>query len=967
MKVLEYSDPKLKAYWIESHFLESVQRKDLGSQTWIVPDLHSKRFLQNFFYKQQGFVLDLQVVRAQELWCLALSKEIPDVNWTSKDYLLAKIRQSLRKDLAQILEIHQKSEKIILEWIETFLPLFVLPQSTTILEDINEKVEDFKDRFHIWWTISKSFFEIFLDKGLLLRSWAPYLLNIDDSSLLGSTEFHGRKILVDLGPNFSHIESELINKIAKSNEVTFLLPNPNLSEVQKKSLNATFEAYENVKHFWSFDLENLDKNFSIEENKGPGKPLDSTSIIVKKYSSFWSEVKGVMSEVRNLLNQGEDPSSICVSSADPELYWPLFNELSLIENIPFEKDLVCRISQIPAFSAWLSRIKLSNDKCSLQDFVQAVSPSSLKVRSERINSELKNLVNLTALAKTTFKSEISNQAFFKLKPSDFESSEIDLETFLKKVIPLFKIEKNKTESKESDLQGEFLSKSFDDFVEDFFSKFPKDSYFDYSDWFFLLETFLVRKEIVLKPRILGGVQFCSISEVVPNQLKYLFVVGASNSQLDSEVLSTLPTTVSNLLSKDYGVKLPVQKPSSERFALSCLLQSHQLSINLSFPMVGSLGNLETPASLLIERHPGEIEISLPGQLNISKMKRDKIQEVKFKHNFFSVDKFIQFLSVERSDEQAKKMVLPSSISVSNLERFMKCPMQQGVVSRYGLKDIMDVEFDLGPLQKGSFLHRILEFVTCEPRRFDFSDDELEKIIEQVKQEEKVFPFEDFIWISNKRRFLQVIKRFLKFEREVYESHGRKRIWEREKEISYYFDFDSKTFVKKAPKSSMKISGRIDRLDTLEIDAEKRGALDAKKAVLLIDYKTKSRDYMKFSNWFKEGNLQLGIYSLALENLNVLGSIHVHSAIYFGFVPKLGMKGFGLKESKDFLTPYKGVQFKSADEWREFLEKLDQNMKSAFQKIELGDYSKTPIDNNQCTKCKWQKLCRATHHEDLHKL
>ncbi|MEM7646095.1 MAG: PD-(D/E)XK nuclease family protein, partial [Pseudomonadota bacterium] len=110
------------------------------------------------------------------------------------------------------------------------------------------------------------------------------------------------------------------------------------------------------------------------------------------------------------------------------------------------------------------------------------------------------------------------------------------------------------------------------------------------------------------------------------------------------------------------------------------------------------------------------------------------------------------------------------------------------------------------------------------------------------------------------------------------------------------------------------------------------------------------------SWLNQGQLQLALYSLALID-GVLDDQprDVVAAFFYGLKNMNMTKGFAIKEADpEFVKPSRGMARDKLngliDQWREELAKVLVSM-------DEGRFEPLPKKEEDCQRCRWNKLCR----------
>ncbi len=218
-------------------------------------------------------------------------------------------------------------------------------------------------------------------------------------------------------------------------------------------------------------------------------------------------------------------------------------------------------------------------------------------------------------------------------------------------------------------------------------------------------------------------------------------------------------------------------------------------------------------------------------------------------------------------------------SASSLGVFAKCPFQYFASKVLNLEPRQ--EFEMKPMDKGTFFHEVLERLVKKHKNklAELDEEELlgsvdEQIEEYVKEENY---FDNFRKHSMHNRYIfeSEVEKLKLFVLEMIKiiRTGRFRPWVAE--LSFGFDDKSELGYLKFDLSGGKkltLRGFIDRLDEAEYKGEKLGAV--------FDYKSSDKSF-EVSDVMNGTDLQLPIYILAVkENLKKVGDIEKMIGAFF---------------------------------------------------------------------------------------
>ena len=99
-----------------------------------------------------------------------------------------------------------------------------------------------------------------------------------------------------------------------------------------------------------------------------------------------------------------------------------------------------------------------------------------------------------------------------------------------------------------------------------------------------------------------------------------------------------------------------------------------------------------------------------------------------------------------------------------------------------------------------------------PVRYDWSEQQIEGILENIREDQRMILADERLWQPLKKRHLQLAKRFLDFERQWAKDYPQSRILAREKQFEFYLNPQSGALSQTPDPQSFRIAGKIDRID-----------------------------------------------------------------------------------------------------------------------------------------------------------
>lgn len=299
----------------------------------------------------------------------------------------------------------------------------------------------------------------------------------------------------------------------------------------------------------------------------------------------------------------------------------------------------------------------------------------------------------------------------------------------------------------------------------------------------------------------------------------------------------------------------------------------------------------------------------------------------------------------------ESVVREMSITATGLERYLECPFIIKAEKLFKLQDPEVVGAEIGARSKGTWLHALAN------RLAESRETSATAIREIVLAETKALAlnfYDDWFATVTIESIYDWALRY---------AHAEARYREEgivEKIIGHEVSFKgqiarSGDSVKMSPLdpagivNGWKFSGRIDRLESA-----------GDQGVKIIDYKAKRRsEHTNSATWIKNDQLQLALYSLAIENgLAEIGAQTVQGALYYFLDQFERNRGMALPDANEPGIG-KGGNISEAEKAVLYAEAL-KRVSEILGAMERGEFFPKPRKPNDCPACNWKDLCRAPH-------
>jgi RecB family exonuclease len=776
--------------------------------------------------------------------------------------------------------------------------------------------------------LSKKYVDEFLEQDRLAPSWVAGLLQ-NETQAFGA--FWTRGVIVDLGSQLSRTEAELLLQLAKFCDVTVLVPKVEWAEEFAYLLEGyrllEAQPHEKVK------VAAVGADHGLLGGIGQEK---NSTVAAFAFSGLLAEAKAAVSQVRRWLENGISPRQVAVIAPDIEIYWPMLAPLFSEEGIPVAKDGTFRLQTLPQVSQWLSLLRLSGRQVSFADLENALYLKEPFLRYEEFYSLFSELLGEEDLVRHD-----------KIKKS-FESGLLPAEILGRDEFLGFAL---RAWSKADDLTAleiclrEFLSNADDRLT------------MSLSSWIYFLEQVIAKKEIRHKEADLDGVQVTNLSSADSVLISHRLFLGLCESQLKEKKNILLDPSDVGSISTELGFFIEHPEISSREFDLRWLSEHRTQESYYFYPRTGISGNAEAASSFWMslpqdkELSPSELRWDQRQQAPLSWLAQDS--ELPEKLWLESQTRVEEDLGLE--ELPAVRLPRLPSLSPTSLERYRKCPFIFAAEKLFRLLDLPLVDLDLDRRSRGSLAHGLLEKISEEPRRFDWKDEEIISILSELRETLKLKINDEFSWRSLREKHLKLARRFLEFEKEWRRHFPKTKTAAREKSFQFHMDLATGKWNRDAMAgegSQILMKGKIDRVDT-----------DGEGQAVIIDYKLSAGSYKSMSNWLQENQLQLALYTLALEQGLVADfeDVQVVSAIYMVLKNMTRDLGFKVTESAGSLFDLDRKKNQvSAEEKNKLLEEIGTLIFEITQKIAAGKIQPEPMDKKDCADCAWRQQCRAPH-------
>lgn len=793
-----------------------------STDTWVVADLKSKLEIQQRLFARYRVLPEESILRASELWKLLFKQQGSNLQVVSTSFAKVFISEQLENEEEHWLKV-PGAHKTIMDYIRQLFPLLIDPQSQEILGPWWNENSGSLMRWGRWFFVAQNYVQRFLDKNWLLPQWIPYLLLNKFSSQL----CWRRKMYIDLGSQMTQCEAQLFNKMSEEAE-TYLLCPQRIFQSEYATLQRTYSRF--------FDIKN---KFSTEESLLPN------NMELKRFSTALAEVKDVSAQMRHWIQQGYSPDQLAVLAPDIEYYWPVLSSYLEKEGLPVQKKTVVRAQSFLPIMSWLSRLKLELGKVSSEDLELDVF-SSENMGNSYSYYDFKKVYALILEDQQLHRlQEISQRYQQKINPQQL----LYRDEFLIWAINHF--------------NEEFESSHLEPILRNTLKDSLNNVKLKAATWLVLLENLAAQTEITIKDESPQGVHVENFLSARHLDVKCIYVMGLSESQLRTKNSMGLKPGEVFCIEKDLGYVLDWPDSQGLEFEAENLLNSTYKHKVASCAETNFAGDPQAASLLWLklarELNKNHHKVDTP-QLSKWDLEQQQISESQQNLPLRS-----QFIDRDLGNFQFPNSVTQiQSLSVSRLQKYRRCPFVFLAEAMFKLKDPQLLDLDVDVMSYGQFLHKILQDVVGDPFRDQWSEVELQTLIEKHRKSFDFHIYDERSWYRMKILVLKTISRFLVFEREWRKTFPDTKTIGKEVAIKAYWQQDIADFVKEAEKGIL-FKGSIDRVD-----------VDNEGHAVVLDYKSSSSQVFNYKTWLEKDHFQLSVYSYLLEKgfSEQIGRAHV---------------------------------------------------------------------------------------------
>ena len=910
---------------------------------WVTSDIKSRFSVIKQLQTNNSSISSNCVKRVADFWCELLSFSHPQINILPRDFLVL-IYQNWADSRKQNWEKSKETGYLLCQYIEALSHLLQHPLKNNLVEEWSKTNKTLQ--WTQWYNLASDFWNYLKQINVVELSWVA-------ASLLDRVPYENIKfteIIFDLGFDINTIEAELIYQMSKKVKINVLIPRG----VDSKTCKYTSSIYR---------LFNQKEKLPLAKEK---TYLQNT-VKIKKFATPLAEVKDIISQIASAIDKKIPASRISVLAPNIEDYWVCLKSYLIREKIPVNKNQIISLYSFPFIQLWLAKIETHLSIIKYENMEAICSNKYSYIDFSQLKAYFCNTKEIEDWPACLY---TSSQLRNKTELTTAHS-------FIKWIRELLPDIKNNT----------IIDQSVKDFFERFsnLTDFKKEVRLAWQDWFNLLKFFLKRQEVKIKEENPKGINCLSFNALGWVESDFIYVAGLSEQNLKSEKHNIISVLEAESITKDLGFFIksePIDKP--ERIISHFIHQKHKECI-LSFSSTDFLGTPLNPSHFWLEKAI-ELKKNIHHFDTSGVTMWDKQQRKPSIEGILSCTnkpKF-QLKLMEQSIIEDQGYIKPfyqkkvKNLSPSALDSYIKCPFIFAARKIFHLWDGADRYVDIPIIERGVMIHKLFEVLQKLPEK-EVSEKDILQIIEKIKTSEEInlknfsLDFEDkvysdgekqqkdysnkismrkhkvhpVIWQKEKFWLLRKTMIFLKEKQRRETLFNDYQVKYCEKQYHCYWNFKTKSL---SQEGDISFKGKIDYIDSNS------------QSYQIVDYKHSLPIGSSAPSWESQQNFQLAFYIQALEKgLTDLPPLPVRSALYLSY-KNFSYQGLANKEVSyvELLGGSRKRSLVSAEQKKTILQNVNKKINSLFLDIYNGHFQAQPKTKTLCTKCRWRKICRASH-------
>lgn len=881
-------------------------------QSWLVSDLRTKFELQQKILDREGQYVDESILRASDLWKMLLKRLEPRLRLVSDPFARSLLR-TIMDDHSEVLGVNSSAEDTVFSYIDQMAAILFHPEGTKRLDEWFEEHEEAKNRWREWYLRARfCAIKLIEEYNVITSDWiTAYLQNFNELERVWTTS-----LIVDLSGEISRVEAEILRVLSRSVEVIVLEPSPQW----KADFHFLLKPYEDLRS-QSAQTRTLQPVAKQEKKRD-----------VLRFSGMLAEIKNAVGQVREWIEAGVTVSSVAVIAPDIEAYWPVLQSFLVEEGIPCQKDVTHKVQSLPSVTRWLAMLRAKSGRLSSSDLELSFfdKAESQSLRHEEFRALFKSLYVTEDLAR--------NEIVHKLFQDQLDvTGLVSRDEFVLKSLSYWN-------SDETEIVQVVLR--------ELLQNATITTRLIWKEWLSYLESIVAAKEYTLDKGQTEGLLVTKLMSAHTEKAQYRIFLGLTEESLKTKNKTQLSGQDYFELAKDIGFYLDNPDQSDLEFELRLLAEADSVHDIFCFGATDLSGSLCSPANFWMGLTTDHEGLTLPKET-----RWDELQHSELVSGREWIDLRRQDLQNKIQEDLGKVEMrtlalteLPR-ISASSIESFLTCPFIFAAQRYFKLKDLPDIDLDVDHRTRGQLAHALFEKLTVEPMRFDWTEDELDFLLEEIRRQKELIFADERLWLPLKKKHIVLGQRFLTVEKSWRREFSKTKTLAREARFEFYLSPHSEEISRTPVEGAFRISGQIDR-----IDGDDQGQL------IVLDYKSSSAGITAHSSWLKNRKLQLLFYMWVLEK-SLLEDVQGQVIGLFYYVFRtFDRKGFKIEEVAGSLYPGSKRKDKNATfEAKElYLKEFSSVLMGTLDRIRSGESQPKPADPQTCHTCEWRRQCRAPH-------
>ncbi len=881
---------------------------DPKSSTYLVSDLTTKSFVQNYFFSNHNIKVleEDSVLRANEFWLKCINQNFFDCQVISTFLTKTLLLQWINENE---INLNTSGVESFLGYFQQLLPLIAKNESKEVINEWFKLNSESYLSWGRWYELSILAWDKFLENKIIPQNCLSAFL----ITHLDKCQFEwNRNLYVDLGTELNLTEVEILVHLKDTLDINVILPD-----------DFSFDKYNKCFSSYKILMEKL--NF-IKDTKVQSKVNKIEQSTFKRFSTVVSEVKDLTAQVRRWAEQEKEFSEISIVMPNMEQYYPVIKPYFDKEGILINKNEIIIASTIPSVFRWISSLrvgagKLTNNDLEVIEYCNT-EPSFDFDKFKKIYSLFFDEKDLERNTKFLIKYKINLKVGESVLRDDF----------LKWSLAFWK------SSDEHDVLSQVFSQVL--------NECPKNTKMKVPLWLSYLEQICSKKEVLIEKNN-DGVNCLNLASSMWLESKYIYILGLNDKQFNSVSVDSINPAEISKIYQQTGYLVDYFNLSTENYILNSYSQKNIKEIIYSYPETGLAGEVGAPLLFWLEE---KYKVSRETEAKDKPQKTywDYVQESKVANNQLDRVKLdLSKLDYENIKDQNYMEHL--KFSPTQLERYDGCPFIFMAERLFRLNDLPEVDFDDSPMDKGRLGHAIVENLCEEPLNLNMSDESIDHLVEKCKKDLNIQYYSDDFWALNKNKYKKIAEQFLNFEKEFRLDFTNFKTIFKEKKISLFWDTKTKSL---SSTTGYPMSAVIDRIDE-----------SGTGEYVLIDYKSSAGQAKNYESWLKNNMLQMPLYYLIYDYWLKENNFDKKFAGAFYYVLSKMDRNKGLKISEHDQSLYliknkRGVADNEAFE--HLISEVKEIINTIILQIEDGYFHTDPKDIKSCSSCGWRNICRAPH-------